>query len=84
MTLHEFVHLQIEEINRHKWIESQKAGYDLGDIAVFDWVDRYAAQFRHHVQESTDEPIEYPNGEKAPAMDPSATIRCSFGCKRIA
>jgi hypothetical protein len=27
-----------EEAERHKWIESEKAGYDLGDEAVRQWV----------------------------------------------
>jgi len=39
---------QIEEIKRHKWIESEKAGYDLGNDAVFDWIDKHAAAFRPH------------------------------------
>jgi hypothetical protein len=31
-----------EEILRHKWIESEKAGHDIGfDKALFDWVMRY-------------------------------------------
>jgi hypothetical protein len=33
-------------MQRHKWIESEKAGRDLGDEAVFDWVQRYAVSFR--------------------------------------
>jgi hypothetical protein len=28
-------------IDRHKWIESQKAGRDLGRAAVDDWLERY-------------------------------------------
>jgi len=28
-------------IDRHKWIESQKAGHDLGPAAVTDWIERY-------------------------------------------
>lgn len=28
-------------IDRHKWIESQKAGRDLDQAAVVDWIDRY-------------------------------------------
>lgn len=28
----------IEEENRHKWIESEKAGYDLGEGAIRRWV----------------------------------------------
>ena len=31
----------IEEENRHKWIESQKAGYDLGEGCIRDWVKRH-------------------------------------------
>ena len=29
------------EAYRHKWIESEKAGYDLGDAAIADWHQRY-------------------------------------------
>jgi len=28
-------------MDRHKWIESERMGRDLGDLAVDDWVDRY-------------------------------------------
>jgi hypothetical protein len=38
--------LQLIEIDRHKWIESEKAGKDLGAVAILDWVKRFAAQFR--------------------------------------
>jgi uncharacterized lipoprotein YddW (UPF0748 family) len=38
--------LQLEEIKRHKWIESEKAGRDLGQDAVIDWIERYAESFR--------------------------------------
>jgi hypothetical protein len=38
--------LQREEIQRHKWIESEKANQDLGNVAVFDWINKYAAQWR--------------------------------------
>lgn len=38
--------LQRAEINRHKWIESEKAQRDLGADAVFDWINTYAAQWR--------------------------------------
>ena len=39
-----------EEILKHKWIESEKAGYDLGDHAVWDWVQKYAHEFREYWQ----------------------------------
>ena len=30
---------------RHKWIESQKAGRDLGENAIYDWIHRYWQAF---------------------------------------
>lgn len=36
-----------EEILRHKWIESQKAGRDIGfDAALIDWVSKHRAAWR--------------------------------------
>lgn len=40
--LSSFMKFQIEEINKHKYIESEKAGKDLGNMAVNDWIKRYA------------------------------------------
>ena len=84
MTLHEFIKLQIREIDRHKWIESQKSGYDMGDEAVFDCVERHSGDFRAHVLHELQEAIEYPDGKVAPPMDPHATIRCAPRCRRTA
>jgi len=33
------------EADRHKWIESEKAGCDLGDAAIEDWSRRYWRQW---------------------------------------
>ena len=41
-----FMEDQIEEIQIHKWIESEKAGHDLGSEAVKDFIKNHAAQFR--------------------------------------
>jgi hypothetical protein len=73
MTLHEFITLQIQEIDRHKWIESQKAGRDLGEEAVYDWVRKYAADFRRYVLEGRKELIIFPNGDVAPPMNIGGT-----------
>ena len=36
-----------EEILRHKWFESEKAGYDIGfERALTDWITRHRAQWR--------------------------------------
>jgi len=36
-----------EEILRHKWIESEKAGHDIGfESALTDWIVRHRAAWR--------------------------------------
>lgn len=36
-----------EEILRHKWIESEKAGYDVGfERALTDWIMNHRARWR--------------------------------------
>jgi hypothetical protein len=38
---------ECEEIDRHKWLESEKAGYDIGmDRARTDWVVNHSEQWR--------------------------------------
>jgi hypothetical protein len=37
---------QKEEIEKYKWIESQKAGHDLGEAAVRQWVEKFAKEYR--------------------------------------
>jgi hypothetical protein len=48
MTDSDILRIELEEILKHKWIESEKAGYDLGDQAVWDWVKKYAQEFREY------------------------------------
>ncbi len=38
---------QRAEIERHKWLESEKAGRDLGRDAVLDWITNNAAAWRN-------------------------------------
>jgi hypothetical protein len=41
----------IEEINRHKWIESEKAGHDIGfEKAAAEWITRYADDWESHFE----------------------------------
>jgi hypothetical protein len=46
--------VELEEINRHKWIESEKAGEDIGfEKALIDWVMNHRAgwlRYRQHVR----------------------------------
>ena len=39
--------LEREEILKHKWLESEKLGYDIGfERALLDWIVKYRAQWR--------------------------------------
>ncbi len=41
-----------EEILRHKWIESEKAGYDIGfERALTDWIIKHRAKWRKNRQQ---------------------------------
>lgn len=42
----EFLHDEVEEIKKHKWIESEKAQRDLGNDACFDWIDHFVDDFK--------------------------------------
>ena len=39
---------QIRKIIKYKKIMSEKAGKDLGDRAVMEWIDKFAARFRNY------------------------------------
>jgi len=41
-----FLQLQVEEMKKYKWIESEKVGHDLGNNAISDWIQKYAKDFR--------------------------------------
>lgn len=41
----------IEEIDRHKWLQSEMMGYDIGfEVAANDWFDHYASAWIDHHQ----------------------------------
>lgn len=43
---------QLEEIERHKYVVSQRVGHDIGwERAALDWIDRYAADWRRWWEE---------------------------------
>jgi len=43
-----------EEILKHKWIESEKAGYDIGfERALTDWIVKYRSKWRKARQAQT-------------------------------
>jgi hypothetical protein len=55
-----------EEILRHKWIESEKAGYDIGfERALLDWTIKHRSAWRQHRKKASQEAISsLPAGNK--------------------
>lgn len=51
----EYLARQREEIQRHKWIESEKARRDLGAQAVLDWIGNYAESWRKRYEQENGE-----------------------------
>ena len=46
-----------EEILRHKWLESEKAGHDIGfEKALLDWIVRFRSSWRARRQEERPKP----------------------------
>ena len=38
-----------EEVLKHKWLESEKKGYDIGySAALIDWILKYRRGWRNH------------------------------------
>jgi hypothetical protein len=47
LTLYQAFREEREEILRHKWLESEKAGYDIGfERALTDWIVKHRAKWR--------------------------------------
>jgi hypothetical protein len=47
--LTDIVRSQAEEIKKHKWIESEKAGRDIGwERAAREWMQNYFPQWKQH------------------------------------
>lgn len=44
-----------EEILKHKWLESEKAGYDIGfERALTDWIVNHRAKWRRNRQQGAE------------------------------
>jgi len=60
MTYHEMMQMEREEMLRHKWIESEKAGHDLGQAALIHWAYAYDDAFHERVRSEFGEPTDVP------------------------
>jgi hypothetical protein len=57
-----------EEILRHKWIESEKMGHDIGfEKALLDWIVKHRASWRHLRQNKSIGPDRF-NGNRCKDM----------------
>jgi hypothetical protein len=52
MDLKKFLINQKIEIEKYKWVESQKANRDLGEQAVTEWVNKNAKKYREEYEET--------------------------------
>ena len=61
----------VEEINRHRWLESEKAGRDIGfESAAQDWLNRFSkAWMQFHFPQKTKEPL--PKTQKTQKPEPA-------------
>jgi hypothetical protein len=57
-----------EEILRHKWVESEKAGHDIGfEHALLDWIIKHRSAWREHRKEQLKaEEFPIPNSSSQP------------------
>ena len=50
-SLYTFFRKELEEINRHKWLESEKAGRDMGfEWALLDWIRHHRTDWRRMIR----------------------------------
>jgi len=53
-TLYREFQAEREEILKHKWIESEKAGHDIGfERALTDWIVKHRSKWRKTRQQAT-------------------------------
>jgi len=41
VVVHSLTAHALESMERHKWIESEKAGHDLGEVVMLQWLEQY-------------------------------------------
>ncbi len=67
----------VDEINKHLWCESEKAGHDIGfDRAAEDWIERYSNDWMEHNMSIMEE-----SKVLTKQRDPSKKRRAKSYCK---
>ena len=55
LTREDILRIQVQKIRKYKRIMSEKAGQDLGEEKVNDWIDKYASGFRQYWERKLEE-----------------------------
>ena len=63
MEMRDIMNAQRDEMLRHKWIESEKAGHDLGDAVMVQWTKDHGAGWRYNF--NLEHLMELPEGNHA-------------------
>lgn len=59
MRFDQYLALERQEMMRHKWIESEKAGRDVGTAAYIEWAEKHADGFHRYITEVMGEKVEW-------------------------
>ena len=62
MNTKEINQLQLEEIDKYKWIESEKVGHDLGDKAIVEWISKNAKSLRSRIEKKQKDIVSFEVG----------------------
>ena len=67
----------VEEINRHRWIESEKAGYDIGfKTASTEWLEKFStAWMQYHMPKRKETPVSSKTPKRTKASSPKTSKR---------
>ncbi len=66
-TLYQEFLAEREEILKHKWLESERLGYDVGfERALLDWIRKHREGWRAARRQQLGQPVPRPPGAQAP------------------
>ncbi|MCL5271012.1 MAG: hypothetical protein M1457_10815 [bacterium] len=71
-----YLDAQVQEIQKYKWIESEKEHRDIGfNRAALEWIGRYSDDFRHYWFSTHD------NGSAGNGITAASRQECLVGCE---
>ena len=53
-SVYQYYQKELNEILKHKWIESEKAGRDVGfNVALIDWIHKHRTAWRESIKKAS-------------------------------